>query len=415
MEQLKAPEADGTAERGVVYVGRIPHGFYEHQMREYFSQFGPVTRLRLSRNRKTGAPKHYAFIEFESHEVAKIAAATMHNYLLFGHILKCKLLATENVHEDLWKGANKRFKVMPGNKVEGRKLALPASKTEWKARQEKEEKKRAEMLKRTKKLGYEFVAPALKSVDDVQKTISGVEDPVETLVEEEKSLMTTGDADAHGTMVVSEKLKTTKKKKNKKKDAEVEDMSLATTGNGDANGAANVGEEMKSSKKEKNKKAAKADVESLMTTGSGEADGTTIEIEEVRTTTKQKKKKKKEKRKVAKDEEKNLVLTENGDADSISIISEEVKKTKKKKKKAADDGVESLMTTENADADDTSIVREEVKLRKKEQKQKVAKDETDDFIPTVAKSTKRTLESASSDVAEKPAKKAKKAAKISVT
>ena len=410
MEQLKAAEANGTAERGVVYVGRIPHGFYEHQMREYFSQFGPVTRLRLSRNRKTGAPKHYAFIEFESHEVAKIAAATMHNYLLFGHILKCKLLAKENVHEDLWKGANKRFKAMPGNNIEGRKLVLPASKTEWKARQQKEENKRAEKLKRTQKLGYEFVAPVLKSVDDVQKTIFDVEDPVETLVEEEKSLLPTGDADAHGTMVVSEKLKTTKKKKNKKKDAEVEEMSLATTGNGDADGAAHVSEEVKSSKKKKNKKAAKDDVESLMTTRNGEAGGTTIEIQEVRTTTKQKKK---EKKMVAKDEEKNLVVTENGDTDGISIMSEEVKTTKKKK--AANDGVESLVTTENADADGTSIVREEVKLRKKKQKQKVAKDETDDVIPTNAKSTKRTLESASSDVAEKPAKKAKKAAKKSVT
>ena len=376
MDQLKTAEADGTAERGVIYVGRIPHGFYEHQMREYFSQFGPVTRLRLSRNRKTGAPKHYAFIEFESHEVAKIAAATMHNYLLFGHILKCKLLAKENVHEDLWKGANKRFKAMPGNRIEGRKLALPASKTEWKVRQQKEEKKRAEKLKRTKKLGYEFVAPALKSVDDVQKTISDVEDPVETLVEEQKSLVTDGSGNAHGTMVVSQELKTIKKNKNnKKKDLEAEETELVTTGNEDANGAANVSEEMKSSKtKKKKNKNKKDDVESLLTIGNGEADGRTIGFEEVKTTTKQ-----------------------------------------KKQKKVADDKGTSLPTTGKGEADGTPIESEEVRTIMRKKHKNIAKDGTDDVIPTASKSIKRALEGASSEVPEKPTKKAKKGTKISAT
>jgi nucleolar protein 15 len=58
-------------------------------MRAYFGQFGNVTRLRLSRNKKTGKSKHYAFVEFADAEVAKIVAETMHNYLLFGHLLQC--------------------------------------------------------------------------------------------------------------------------------------------------------------------------------------------------------------------------------------------------------------------------------------------------------------------------------------
>lgn len=36
----------------MVYVGHIPHGFYEEEMRGYFSQFGTVTRLRLARSKK---------------------------------------------------------------------------------------------------------------------------------------------------------------------------------------------------------------------------------------------------------------------------------------------------------------------------------------------------------------------------
>ena len=37
---------------GVIYLGHIPHGFYEDQMRGFFSQFGGVSRLRLARNTK---------------------------------------------------------------------------------------------------------------------------------------------------------------------------------------------------------------------------------------------------------------------------------------------------------------------------------------------------------------------------
>ena len=50
----------------VLYIGRIPHGFHEAQMRAYFSQFGAITQLRLARNKKTGKSQHYAFIEFAS-------------------------------------------------------------------------------------------------------------------------------------------------------------------------------------------------------------------------------------------------------------------------------------------------------------------------------------------------------------
>ena len=46
-------------------------------MKKYFSQFGRVLNLRLSRNKKTGASKHYAFVEFASAEVADIVAAAL--------------------------------------------------------------------------------------------------------------------------------------------------------------------------------------------------------------------------------------------------------------------------------------------------------------------------------------------------
>ena len=39
-------------QRGAIYLGQIPHGFYENEMKGYFSQFGKITRLKLFRSRK---------------------------------------------------------------------------------------------------------------------------------------------------------------------------------------------------------------------------------------------------------------------------------------------------------------------------------------------------------------------------
>ncbi|KAI0087321.1 hypothetical protein BDY19DRAFT_1091876 [Irpex rosettiformis] len=116
-QKLEKAKKKPTADRGVIYLGRIPHGFYETQMKSYFSQFGDVTRLRLSRNKKTGRSKHYAFIEFDSSSVAQIVAETMDNYLLMGHILTCKVIPKDEVHSELWIGANRKWRPIPTARV----------------------------------------------------------------------------------------------------------------------------------------------------------------------------------------------------------------------------------------------------------------------------------------------------------
>ncbi|RIB19112.1 hypothetical protein C2G38_1289857 [Gigaspora rosea] len=99
--------------RGVIYLGRIPHGFYENEMKSYFSQFGTVTRLKLYRNKKTGKSKHFAFIEFACDEVAQIVAETMDNYSLCNRLLRCKVVPEEKINPMMWIGANKEFKPKP--------------------------------------------------------------------------------------------------------------------------------------------------------------------------------------------------------------------------------------------------------------------------------------------------------------
>jgi len=115
--KLDKAKRQPAEERGVLFLGRLPHGFYEGQLKAYFSQFGDVTRLRVSRNKKTGRSKHYAFLEFDSSAVAQIVADTMDNYLLMGHILRCKVIPKDEVHSELWIGANRKWRPVPQDRV----------------------------------------------------------------------------------------------------------------------------------------------------------------------------------------------------------------------------------------------------------------------------------------------------------
>ncbi len=164
----KAPKpaaASSSGTPGVMYLARIPHGFYEHELRSYFGQFGDVTKLRVVRNKKTGASRHRAFLEFADAEVADIAARTMDKYLLFGHMLSAKVVPPAQVHPNLFKGANRRFKVIPWNKMAGNQLERPLSETQWQGKIAKEEQRRAARAEKLKEMDYEFDAPALKAAE----------------------------------------------------------------------------------------------------------------------------------------------------------------------------------------------------------------------------------------------------------
>ena len=226
IKKVKAAQRSTAHGPGFVYIGRVPHGFYEHQMRAYFGQFGNITRLRLSRNKSTGHSKHYGFIEFESEEVARIVAQTMDNYLLFGHILKVKLIAKEQLHPDTFKGANKRFKQVPWAQIEGRKLAMPAGREQWEKRVETEGQRRKKKAEQMREIGYEFDS-SLKGVDQVpiQQSIKAIEAAPS---EEEHTLITGGD-DKGGMIVISEVTKKPKKLKAKVEEAECRKDTEAST------------------------------------------------------------------------------------------------------------------------------------------------------------------------------------------
>ena len=74
--------------RGVLVIKNVPHGFYEVELKKFFTQFGKVTRTRVVRSKRTGVSRGIAYVEFYRPEIAQIAAEAMNNYLIMNHVLK---------------------------------------------------------------------------------------------------------------------------------------------------------------------------------------------------------------------------------------------------------------------------------------------------------------------------------------
>ena len=74
----------------VVYVGHLPWGLEERQLREFFSQFGELGRVKLARNKRTGSSRHFAFVEFIRMHIAKTVVDVMDGYIMFRRRLVCK-------------------------------------------------------------------------------------------------------------------------------------------------------------------------------------------------------------------------------------------------------------------------------------------------------------------------------------
>lgn len=152
-----APTVSGSDElSNVLYVGHLPHGFYEKQMLEFFSQFGKLTKVRMSRSKKSGRSKHYAFLAFQHPEVAQIAAAAMNGYFLMKQQLVCHVMKKSEVHDALFKGANRTFTNVPWRKIERARHNKDRTPEEHALRVARLLKKDAKRQKRIAEAGIDF-------------------------------------------------------------------------------------------------------------------------------------------------------------------------------------------------------------------------------------------------------------------
>jgi nucleolar protein 15 len=53
-----------SKKKGIIYIGHLPKGFNETELKSFFTQFGEVSKLRVARSQKTARPKGYAFLQF---------------------------------------------------------------------------------------------------------------------------------------------------------------------------------------------------------------------------------------------------------------------------------------------------------------------------------------------------------------
>lgn len=88
----KPAKSSEPEESEVIYIGHLPFGFEEFQVADFFKQFGEVSRSYVSRSPKTGRSRGYAFVEFSNPTVARIAADTMNDYLMFKKRLICRMV-----------------------------------------------------------------------------------------------------------------------------------------------------------------------------------------------------------------------------------------------------------------------------------------------------------------------------------
>lgn len=107
--KLRLPAVNNK--NAVVYVGHLPKGFNETELKKFFTQFGDVSKLRVSRSKKTARSRGYAFLEFKDREVAQVASQTMHGYMLFGRQLDCHLI--DRPHRETFKNGNREWKFVP--------------------------------------------------------------------------------------------------------------------------------------------------------------------------------------------------------------------------------------------------------------------------------------------------------------
>ena len=161
-----------SSKRGVLYVGHLPKGFNENELKGFFEQFGPVTKLRVARSVKTARPKGYAFLEFEDKSVAEIAAKAMDKYMIFHKTLDVHVV--DEPHMETFKHGNRDWKFVPTQAMfRAKKNADLDSKTpeQRKARVEGLLQKEKERRDRLKELGIDYEFPGFKALVEAAKPV----------------------------------------------------------------------------------------------------------------------------------------------------------------------------------------------------------------------------------------------------
>lgn len=153
---------------GVIFIGHLPIHFTERPIRQFFSQFGKVLKVRVSRNKRQNS-RCFGYVMFAEEEVAKIAAKTMNNYLIHGKILKTEYLVDPPANL-FWENCEKVRRPVPYEAIAREKKNMPLD--------EEQTNKLIEQIKAEDELRKERLA-ALNYEYDLPPIVKGGETPTE--------------------------------------------------------------------------------------------------------------------------------------------------------------------------------------------------------------------------------------------
>jgi len=126
----------------------------------FFSQFGDIEELRVSRNRE-GRSRHYGFIKFKDAGVAPIVANTMNGYFLMERRLTCNLVS--DPHDSIFKGSYSYLDPVTPKEIAKRKYFAKINRIFSEEEIEKKTKslleKENKMRNKIKELGIDYDYP----------------------------------------------------------------------------------------------------------------------------------------------------------------------------------------------------------------------------------------------------------------
>ena len=125
-------------------------------MAGFFSQFGKVDMVRVSRSKKSGRSRGYAFVKFDSETVAQTVSDVMNGYHLFDKILVSHVVPKSKVHPQMFKGAQKKFKPVPWNFIAKKQHNRQRTDEERSKAVTRLGRKQAKLKEKLKRLGIEY-------------------------------------------------------------------------------------------------------------------------------------------------------------------------------------------------------------------------------------------------------------------
>ena len=163
-------EVEAPAESTVLYIGHLPFGFFEDELRGFFSQYGKVRNVKVARSSRSTRCKGYGWVQFAEPHVAAIAAKAMDGYMLFRKKLVVKVLPADQVGKKLFR--NSKRKMLPSRRPAIHKAQQNAAVTDERLKKLEQVQQRKER-KRNKKfaeLGIDYSFGAVEETNKKAKT-----------------------------------------------------------------------------------------------------------------------------------------------------------------------------------------------------------------------------------------------------